>query len=268
MEAGSIAVSSNPSSPFMLSGKHAIVTGAGSGIGRAIATEFVRAGATVHCLDVNADAASAVANALGASAHAHQCDVSDQASVQSAFEHITSRAAVDILVNNAGVSHIGNVEATTPEDFERLFRVNVQGVYLCTRAIVGPMAARGGGCIINMASVAATGGLADRFAYSMSKGAVVAMTYAVARDYVAKGIRCNSISPGRVHTPFVDNYLSKHYPGREGEMFAKLAATQPIGRMGRPEEVATFARFLASDEASFFTGTDYPMDGGFLRLHG
>jgi NAD(P)-dependent dehydrogenase (short-subunit alcohol dehydrogenase family) len=252
----------------MLTGKRGIVTGAGSGIGRAIATEFVRAGATVHCLDVNFEAAATVAEALGPTAHAHQCDVSDEASVHSTFSQIIGGASVDILVNNAGVSHIGNVEATTPEDFERLFRVNVQGVYLCTRAIVGAMAAQGRGCIINMASVAATGGLADRFAYSMSKGAVVAMTYAVARDYVAKGVRCNSISPGRVHTPFVDNYLAKHYPGREAEMFAKLAATQPIGRMGLPEEVATFARFLASDEASFFTGTDYPMDGGFLRLHG
>lgn len=252
----------------MLTGKVAVVTGAGSGIGKAIATEFVRAEAVVYCLDVNRDAATAVANELGAHAYAVQCDVSSEASVQAAFAHITSQHAVDILVNNAGVSHIGNVEATTPEDFERLFRVNVQGVYLCTRAVVGAMAARGSGCIINMASVAATGGLADRFAYSMSKGAVVAMTYAVARDYVAKGVRCNSISPGRVHTPFVDNYLAKHYPGREAEMFAKLAATQPIGRMGLPGEVATFARFLASDEASFFTGTDYPMDGGFLRLHG
>jgi 2-keto-3-deoxy-L-fuconate dehydrogenase len=253
---------------FMLTGKIAAVTGAGSGIGRAIATEFVRAGAVVYCLDVNLDAAAAVAHGLGLSAHARQCDVSDAESVRDEFEFIQQTAPIDILVNNAGVSHIGNVENTTPDDFERLFRVNVQGVYLCTRAVVGGMAERGRGSIINMASVAATAGLADRFAYSMSKGAVVAMTYSIARDYVQRGVRCNSISPGRVHTPFVDNYLTKNYPGREAEMFAKLAATQPIGRMGTPEEVATFARFLASDEASFLTGTDYPMDGGFLRLHG
>lgn len=253
---------------FMLTGKTAAVTGAGSGIGRAIAAEFIRAGAAVYCLDVNLDAAASVAHALGPNAHARQCDVSDAESVRDEFDAIQRVAPLDILVNNAGVSHIGNIEATTPDDFDRLFRVNVQGVFLCTRAVVGGMAERGGGVILNMASVAASGGLADRFAYSMSKGAVVAMTYSIARDYVNKGVRCNSISPGRVHTPFVDNYLSKHYPGREAEMFAKLSATQPIGRMGTPEEVATFARFLASDEASFFTGTDYPMDGGFLRLHG
>jgi NAD(P)-dependent dehydrogenase (short-subunit alcohol dehydrogenase family) len=134
--------------------------------------------------------------------------------------------------------------------------------------VIDGMASRGFGVIINMASVAATAGLADRFAYSMTKGAVVAMTYSIARDYVSRGVRCNCISPGRVHTPFVDGFLARHYPGREAEMFAKLAATQPIGRMGEPQEVATFARFLASDEASFLTGTDYPMDGGFLRLHG
>lgn len=253
------------SDAFMLTGRMAAVTGAGSGIGRAIATEFVRAGAHVHCLDRDIDVVRAVAQALGAKATAHACDVSDDVAVQSVFNTI---GALDILVNNAGVSHIGNIEQTTTEEFERLFRVNVQGVYHCTRAVVGGMAARRHGVILNMASVAATSGLADRFAYSMSKGAVVAMTYSIARDYVAHGVRCNSISPSRVHTPFVDNYLAKHYPGREPEMFAKLAATQPIGRMGTPQEVATFARFLASDEAAFFTGTDYPMDGGFLRLHG
>ena len=140
--------------------------------------------------------------------------------------------------------------------------------YYVERRVVERMAARGRGVIINMGSVAATSGLADRFAYSMTKGAVVAMTYSIARDYVTKGVRCNSISPGRVHTPFVDGYLAKHYAGREAEMFAKLAATQPIGRMGEPDEIATLARFLASDEAGFITGTDYPIDGGFLRLHG
>jgi NAD(P)-dependent dehydrogenase (short-subunit alcohol dehydrogenase family) len=146
--------------------------------------------------------------------------------------------------------------------------VNVQGVYLCTRAVIDGMAARGRGSIINMASIAASAGLADRFAYSMTKGAVVAMTYSIARDFVTQGVRCNCISPARVHTPFVDNFLGKTYPGREAEVFARLAAAQPVGRMGRPDEVATLARFLASDEASFITGTDYPLDGGFLRLHG
>ncbi len=252
----------------MLTGRVAAVTGAASGIGRAIAAEFVRAGATVHCLDRDHDAVQAVARELGDAARAHHCDVSDADAVSRTFDAIAATAPLHILVNNAGVSHIGNIESTTPADFERLFRVNVQGVYLCTRAVVSGMAERGHGVILNMASVAATGGLADRFAYSMTKGAVVTMTLSVARDYVTRGVRCNSISPGRVHTPFVDNYLAHTYPGREAEMFAKLAATQPVGRMGRPEEVATFARFLASDEAAFMTGTDYPIDGGFLRLHG
>lgn len=251
----------------MLTGRRAAVTGAGSGIGRAIAAEFVRAGAFVHCIDRDAEALSAAVAQLGA-ALPHACDVTDGAGVQAAFEAIAQRGELDILVNCAGVAHIGNVETTTPEDFERLFRVNVQGVYLCTRAAIGGMAARQRGVIINMASVAGHAGLADRFAYSMTKGAVLAMTMSVARDYVQKGVRCNSISPGRVHTPFVDGFLAKNYPGRESEMFAKLAATQPIGRMGEPPEIAHLARFLASDEAAFVTGCDYPIDGGFLNLHG
>jgi NAD(P)-dependent dehydrogenase (short-subunit alcohol dehydrogenase family) len=250
---------------FMLTGRVAAVTGAASGIGRAIVVEYLRAGATVHLLDRDAAALQAAVHELGGSVAAHTADVSDPASVQSAF---TAIGAVDILVNNAGVSHIGNVAQTTPEDFERLFRVNVQGVYLCTRAVVATMAERGHGVIINLASVAGSAGLADRFAYSMTKGAVLAMTLSVARDYVSQGVRCNSISPGRVHTPFVDNYLAKHYPGREPEMFAKLSATQPIGRMGQPGEIASLARYLASDEAAFVTGSDYPIDGGFLNLHG
>ncbi|MEQ1689682.1 MAG: SDR family oxidoreductase [Gemmatimonas sp.] len=261
-------MSSTSTDAFMLTSRVAVVTGAGSGIGRAIATEFVRAGAHVHCLDRDLNAVRMVTQELGGSATPHHCDVSDPAEVQGTFDLIDTMHGIDILVNNAGVSHIGNIETTSLNDFERLFQINVRGVYLCTRAVVIGMAARGHGVIINMASVAASSGLADRFAYSMTKGAVLSMTYSVARDYVSRGVRCNCISPGRVHTPFVDGYLAKHYPGREAEMFGKLAATQPIGRMGEPQEVASFARFLASDEAAFLTGTDYPMDGGFLRLHG
>ncbi len=253
------------SESFLLTGRIAIVTGAASGIGRAIAAEYLRAGATVHLVDRDAAAVSAAARELGGASHAHACDVSDAAAVAATFAAI---GTTDILVNNAGVSHIGNIVATTPEDFERLFNVNVQGVYICSRAVIPGMVERGRGVILNMASVAGTAGLADRFAYSMTKGAVIAMTLSIARDYVQAGIRCNSISPGRVHTPFVDNYLARHYPGREPEMFAKLSATQPVGRMGQPAEVASLARFLACDEAAFITGTDYPIDGGFLNLHG
>src|SRR6202011_4771238 len=141
---------------------------------------------------------------------------------------------VHILVNNAGVSHIGTVESTTEHDFDRVFLVNVKGYFNCISAVIGRMKSAGGGVILNMASIAGSSGLPDRFAYSTSKGAVIAMTYSVARDYLHHKIRCNCISPARVHTPFVDGYLQKNYPGREQEMFEKLSRAQPIGRMGEP----------------------------------
>jgi len=171
-------------------------------------------------------------------------------------------------VNNAGISHIGTVETTTEEDFDRVLRVNVKGFYNCAKACVGPMKAGGGGVILNMASIAGSAGLADRFAYATSKGAVIAMTYSLARDYLASNIRCNCISPARIHTPFVDGFLQRNYPGREAEVFERLSKAQPVGRMGEPEEVASLALFLCSDEAAFITGVDYPLDGGFLNLHG
>jgi len=205
---------------------------------------------------------------LGGNAAAYRCDVSDQTEVATLLNEISQREPIHVLVNNAGVSHVGNVETTTEQDFDRVLRVNVKGYYNCIRAIVGHMKARGRGVILNMASVAGSAGLANRFAYSTSKGAVIAMTYQVARDYIAHGIRCNSISPARVHTPFVDDYLRKNYPGREQETFNELAATQPIGRMGQPEEVAALALFLCSDASAFITGVDYPLDGGFTNLHG
>jgi 2-keto-3-deoxy-L-fuconate dehydrogenase len=256
---------------FRLDGKVAVVTGGGSGIGQAIALTFAAHGATIRLLDVNEQAAAATCQQIastGAEASAHACDVTNHAEVKDVFADFIRRERVHILVNNAGISHIGNVEGTSEEDFDRLFRVNVKGVYNCTHAAVPHMKASGGGVILNMASIAASSGLADRFAYSMTKGAVVAMTYSVARDYVAHNIRCNCISPARVHTPFVDDYLEKNYPGREQEMFEKLSKSQPIGRMGQPAEVASLALFLCSDQASFITGTDYPLDGGFFNLHG
>lgn len=233
--------------------------------------KFAANGATVRIFDVNLKAAESVAADIGAAlgtASVHACDVTDPAAVKSRFAEMSAMGRIHVLVNNAGVSHVGNIESSSEEDFDRVLRVNVKGYYNCIRAVIGQMKAHGGGVILNLASVAGSAGLSDRFAYSTSKGAVIAMTYSVARDYVAHGIRCNCISPGRVHTPFVDGYLRKHYPGREKEMYDKLAATQPIGRMGEPDEVASLALFLCSDAASFITGVDYPLDGGFMNLHG
>ena len=246
-----------------LSGKVAIVTGGASGIGFAIADLFSGSGATVHLLDLNSCPPE-----LAARVTSRRVDVSVPADVNRAIDDILSGGSVDILVNSAGISHIGTVAQTTDEDFQRLFDVNVKGTFHCIRAVIGAMAARRTGVIINLASVAASAGLAKRFAYSMTKGAIVAMTYSIARDYVSAGVRCVSISPARIHTPFVDGYLAEHYPGREAEMFESLSATQPIGRMGTPREVAALALYLASDDAGFATGTDYRIDGGFLRLHG
>ena len=248
-----------------------MVTGAGSGIGRAVALRFAESGACVRLLDIDEKAVEAVASEISKSegnAKAYKCDVTLQASVNSAFQKIASERHIDILVNNAGISHIGNLQNTSEEDFDRVFSVNVKGMYNCMCAAVPQMMSNGGGTILNMASIAGTSGLADRFAYSMSKGAVVAMTYSVAKDYLAHNIRCNCISPARVHTPFVDGYLRRNYPGREKEMFEKLEKSQPIGRMAQPEEIAALAQYLCSEEASFITGSDYPIDGGFFNLRG
>ena len=249
----------------------AVVTGAGSGIGRAIAQRFAREGAMVRLVDLNGDACKEAVEEIargGGSAAAYGCDVSDQGSVKQTFGEMAGASRIDTLVNCAGISHIGNLETTTEADFDRVFSVNVKGTYNCMLAAVGPMKANGGGVILNIASIAATAGLADRFAYSMSKGAVLSMTLSAARDYLPHKIRCNCVSPARIHTAFVDGYLRKNYPGREAEMFQKLSESAPMGRMGKPEEVAALAVFLCSDEAGFITGTDYPIDGGFFNLHG
>jgi 2-keto-3-deoxy-L-fuconate dehydrogenase len=255
--------------PFCLKGKTAIITGGASGIGLAIAQKLARHGAAVHILDLKEQAAAKAAAQIreaGGSADAHACDVSEAKSVDAVFRQLFQAGNVHILVNNAGIAHVGSLTTTSEEDFDRILRVNVKGVYLCTRAIIGHMQANHGGLILNMCSIAATAGLANRFAYSTSKGAVLSMTLSIARDYLHDGIRCNAISPARVHTPFVDGFVAKNYPGRESEMMGKLSAAQPVGRMAEPEEVANLALYLCSDEASFITGENYYLDGGFMNL--
>ena len=250
-----------------LAKKIAIVTGGGSGIGKAIAELFAREGAYVHILDLDATGSNSVVERIlseGGQATAHVCNVAEQADVQRVVESISQ---VDILVNNAGVAHVGNVENCSTEDFDRVFHVNVKGAYNALYTVIPRMKANGGGAILNLASIAAVVGISDRFAYSMSKGAIYAMSMSVARDYMADNIRSNSISPARVHTPFVDGFIAKNYPGQESEMFDKLSQSQPIGRMGKPEEIAKLALFLCSDDSAFITGNDYPIDGGFIKLN-
>ncbi len=249
-----------------LNNKNAVVTGAGSGIGRAIAVRLADAGASVTILELTDAAGQSSAEEIRSRAGAASviaCDVSDTESVREAFAAIES---LDILVNNAGVAHVGTVEQTTPEDLDRIYRVNIKGIYHCLHFAIPKMLAQGGGAILNLASIASKVGIQDRFAYSMSKGAVLTMTLSVARDYVDKGIRCNCICPARVHTPFVDGFLEKNYPGNKDEMFQRLSAYQPIGRMGEPEEIAALAAFLCSDEAAFITGAAYDIDGGVVNL--
>jgi len=247
--------SATPTAPLKLAGRCAVVTGASSGIGAAIAARFAAEGARVFNLDL-APSRDPVIEHLA-------CDVSDHAVVAAALDALP---VIDILVNNAGIAHIGTAETTSPADFERIFRINVAGVHHTLHAVLPKMRAAGRGVILNLCSVAAKIGIPDRFAYSMSKGAVLSMTLSVARDYVDKGIRCNCICPARIHTPFVDNFLAAHYPGREAEVFQKLEAAQPIGRMGTPIEIAALALYLCSDDAGFITGSAHDIDGGFTLL--
>ncbi|QNK63731.1 SDR family oxidoreductase [Pedobacter sp. PAMC26386] len=252
---------------FSLEGKIAIVTGGGSGIGKAISILFAKQGADVHIIELNAAAAEETVTEIQKNkgkACAHSCDVSNQNEVMDVFYQI---GAVDILVNNAGIAHIGKADTTSEEDFDRVFAVNVKGAYNTLFAAIPFLKKSKSPVILNMASIAALVGITDRFAYSMSKGAIYAMTMSVARDYLEDGIRCNSISPARVHTPFVDGFISKNYPGKEEEIFDKLSKSQPIGRMGKPEEVAALALYLCAEESGFISGNDYPIDGGFIKLN-
>jgi 2-keto-3-deoxy-L-fuconate dehydrogenase len=253
-----------------LQSKSAIVTGGASGIGLAIAKLFAREGAAIDILDRQSEEMNRAVDeirAAGGTADAELCDVTDAKAVDDVVTRIhTRRGRIHILVNNAGIAHVGNALATSPEDFERIQRVNVFGAANCLRSVLRFMAAEGGGAILNLASCVSVMAIHDRFAYSTSKGAVLAMTYSVAKDFLEQGIRCNALLPGRVHTPFVDGFIATNYPGREAEMFEKLSKTQPIGRMAQPEEIANAALFLCSDESSFITGTGLPVDGGTLTL--
>ena len=246
--------------------QHALVTGGGYGIGRAIVQRLAAEGAHVVILELKAEAGQAVVDeihAAGGSARVIEADVASTESMQAAFATIES---LDIIVNNAGIAHVGSVVTTAPADLDRLYSVNVKGAYHALHFGIPKLLARGGGAILNLASIASKVGLQDRFAYGMTKGAMLSMTLSVARDFVDKNIRCNCLCPARVHTPFVDGFIAKNYPGREAEMFQKLSASQPIGRMGRPEEVAALAAFLCSAEAGFITGSAYDIDGGGTLL--
>ncbi len=247
--------------------KVALVTGGGSGIGRAISELFGEEGAHVHILDLNAEGAEATKAAI--ESKGGQCDIHiGNVSIQQEVIDIVAKIGrVDILVNNAGIAHVGDLEHCAEADFDRVYQVNVKGAYNALYAVIPSMKANGGGAILNLASIAAVVGISDRFAYSMSKGAIYAMNLSVARDYMAYNIRSNSISPARVHTPFVDGFIAKNYPGQEEVMFDKLSKSQPIGRMGQPSEIAKLALFLCSDDAAFITGNDYPIDGGFIKLN-
>jgi len=258
-------------SKFRLTDKVAVITGGGRGIGAKISEIFAESGAIVHLLDLNPDNATAVARSIrakGNRAEVHGVDVSDQASMVRTMDLIARQEGrIDILINNAGIAQVGKLEDTSEADFDRVFQVNVKGVYNSMYAVLLHMKKQKSGVILNMGSIASELGLPDRFGYSMSKGAVLTMSYTVAKDYIADGIRCNIISPARIHTPFVDEFIAGNYPGKESEMFEALSKTQPIGRMGKPEEVANLALYLSSDEASFITGTNFPIDGGFIKLN-
>lgn len=251
--------------------KVSVVTGGGSGIGHAICKALASLSHKIIVVDLShnsADNTAAEIIAEGGQAAAVALDVSNHQAVKQAFAQIAAEhGSIDVLINNAGIGSIGTIEQTLEDELDRVYEVNVKGVYNCAFAAIPVMKKQNSGIIVNMASVASSVGIPDRFAYSMSKGAVLTMTYSLAKDYVGYGIRCNSVAPARIHTPFVDSYLEKNYADSKQEMFDKLSKTQPIGRMGTAEEVAAMIKYLCSDEASFITGCNFPIDGGFVTIN-
>ena len=249
--------------PFGLTDRFALVTGGASGIGEATVRELARAGAFVWIADINLAAADALAAEVG-NARGIQMDVT---SVESIAEAAAKVKQLDILVNNAGIGHVGSIETTEIEDFDRLLDVNVRSVFLVTKGFLPLLFGAGErhqalGCVVNVASVSGLVGIRQRFAYCVSKGAVVSMTRQLAVEY-PKRLRVNAVCPGTVQTPFVEAYLEKFHKDTKDETRAELRARQPVGRLGRPEEVASLIRYLASDEAAFTTGSLMVIDGGW-----
>ena len=249
-----------------------IITGGGKGIGQAIARRFAEEGARVAIWEADEIAGEETAKEIitkGQQANCFKCDITDEESIQNALSEVSEKFGIpDILINNAGIANVGTATTTSVEDFDKVMAVNAKGMFLCLKNVLPKMAEKKSGIILNLASIASRLGIADRFAYSASKGAVLAMTLSVARDFVEQGIRCNCICPGRVHTPFVDGFLKKYYPdeNERNEKFDELSKYQPIGRMGEPEEIANIASFLCSPNASFITGGAYDIDGGVMSL--
>jgi 2-keto-3-deoxy-L-fuconate dehydrogenase len=245
---------------FRLDGKHALVTGGASGIGEATCKELAQAGAVVTIADINLEAAQALAATLAGARAAH-VDVTHEQSIEAAAAHLKR---LDILVNNAGIAHVGDIAHVEPDDFDRLMEVNVKSVYLVTRALL-PLLLKSRGSIVNIGSVAGLVGIKQRFAYCTTKGAVIAMTRQLAVEY-PKELRVNCICPGTVHTPFVEGYLEKYHAHEKDKIRAELNARQPMGRMGKPEEVAAMVRYICSNEAEFMTGSLLTIDGGWTAM--